>query len=119
MTATEKVRLLANDESAPQQFTDDDIAAFLDLNSDYSGNDQIYMASALAYETKAGKSAKTSGFKLGDYSTNKGITADYQSAAQKLRDIVNNTPAFAVAEENLSTFNQLEIIRNYILRTEP
>jgi hypothetical protein len=38
--------------------------------------------------------------------------------AQRWRDIVENMPAWGIAEENLSTFNELQIIRNWVMRTE-
>lgn len=117
MTNIDKVRLLIGDQDVPQNFADADIQAFLDLSDVYAGNDQIFMAAALGCDQQAKVSAPNSGLKLGDYSTNKGITTDFQTAAQRYRDIVCNTPAFAIAEKNLSGFSELEIIRNYVLRT--
>lgn len=118
MTDIEKVRLLANDVNSVV-FTDAQIQAFLDLSSSFAGNDQIFFASALACDQRGAKAASTGGVKIGDYSTNKGASTEYAAAAQRYRDIVLNTPAWAIVEENLSEMNALIIIRNYILRTEP
>jgi hypothetical protein len=38
--------------------------------------------------------------------------------AARFRELDENTPAFGVAEENVSQFNELDIIKNYIQRTE-
>lgn len=118
MTSNQKVRVLCNDTTSVI-FTDDQIDAFIDLSSDYSGNDQIFFAAALALDTRAAKSASTGGLRLGDYMTNKGAATEYAAQAQRLRDVVNNTPAWYDVEENVSEMNALTILRNYILRSEP
>lgn len=116
MTLIQQVRLLCDDQTSVI-FTDAEVQTFLDLNSFYAGNDQVFMAAALACDQRAIGAASTSGLKIGDFSTNKGIVTDFQQAADKYRDFIMNQPAFAVAEENLSGFSELEIIRNFVLRT--
>lgn len=113
MTDVEKLRLLIGDGASPQNFTDDQLQAFLDIGG------SLYMAAALASDSlvmKANKSA-TKSIRLGDYSESFSST-ELQAASQKWRDLEYNTPAFAEVEQNLSVFSGLEIIRNYVLRTE-
>ena len=38
--------------------------------------------------------------------------------AQRCRDAGNNLPAWGIIEENLCGFNEMVIIRNWVLRTE-
>lgn len=118
MTDIQKVRLLVND-SGSTVFTDAEIQGFLDLSNFYSGNDQIYMAAALGCDARATRAASTGGVRIGDYSTNKGASTEFLAASQRYRDIVLNTPAFAVVEENLSANNAGLIVYNYFLRTLP
>lgn len=58
--------------------------------------------------------------KIGDYETAVDVGALAKSLldqAEGYRTLVEETPAFAIAEENLSAFNELIIISNWIYRT--
>lgn len=125
MTDIQKVRLLIGDQ-ASAAFTDDaDIQAFLDLWSIYAGtNDQLYMASYLALKSLGAKLVIAlrgggSSVKIGDFEFSNqvtGISKAFLDQAQGYYDLVMNTPAFAIAEENLSSFNELIIIDNFIYK---
>lgn len=113
-----KVRLLISDTSEPATFTDEEISVFLAMASD-----SIYVAAAIACETQLAKLATTSSsvltVKIGEYSYSAGeAIKTLQQQAQRFRELENTMPAFDVAEENLSTFNELQIIKNYVMRTE-
>lgn len=110
-----KVRALIGDTDITNpQFTDDEVAAFLLLN-----NGSLLLAAADALDAMAAKAARGASItKLGDYQLDTTDAAtQLQSLAEKLRDREYNTPAFAVVEDNVSGFSELEIIRNYLLRT--
>lgn len=117
MTDIEKVRTLIGDPAgADQTFSDAEIQLFLDLS-----NGSLLLATALACERLAIVAAGTAQqTKLGDYTVSfKNSDVSFQTQADRFRDLEYNTPAFAIIEENLSSFNELTIIRNYVLRTEP
>lgn len=126
MTDLQKVRLLIGDQLSAA-FTDDEIQTFLDLRSAEAGyNDQFYMAAYLALKSLASKvsvalrSGGTS-VKIGDFETSTDIgnlSKAILEQAQGYYDLVMNTPAFAIAEENLSQFNELTIIRNWMFRIQ-
>jgi hypothetical protein len=55
----------------------------------------------------------------GDYKlTGKDQVQKLKDMAQRFRDAVNNVPAWGIIEENLCGFNEMVIIRNWVLRTE-
>lgn len=110
------VRLLIGSPTSANEFQDSDIQMFLDVNSG-----SLYLACALALESRASLlSANAQEVKIGDYSTSdRNRLASIQAQADKFRLIEFETPAFAIVEDNVSEFNALMIIRNYILRTEP
>jgi hypothetical protein len=56
---------------------------------------------------------------IGDYKlTGKDQVKAIQDIANRFRDAVNNLPAWGIIEENLCGFNEMVIIRNWVLRTE-
>lgn len=117
MTQVEIVKILIGTQSS---LTDDDIQSLLDLNSaNFDGTDQIYMASALACERLAADAANSAQQeKIGDYSVSfKNSDVSFQTQADRFRALVYETPAFAIAEQNLTSFSAWELVRNYILRT--
>lgn len=121
MTDVQKVRYLITGEPDSSLFTDEQIQLFLDQEASSSGIDQIRLAAADGLDLLGAKSAQSSStsLRLGDYSEgSKDQSKSFQDQAQRMRDLVYNTPAFAIAEQNLSSFNALEIIRNFILRNE-
>ena len=125
MTPVQTVRLLIGDAASAAFTADSDIQAFLDLNSLYAGtNDQFYMAAYLALKSLGARlmialRGGGSSVKIGDFefsSEVSGIAKAFLDQAQGYYDLVMNTPAFAIAEENLSSFNELRIIENWILK---
>jgi hypothetical protein len=116
-----KVRYLIGDITVGSaSFTDEELQGFLNFTAQTNLAPSIFLASALACDSMAGNVARTmESIKLGDYE-NKDIDKynSLKKQAQGFRDLEYNTPAFAVIEENLSGFNELQIIRNFILRTE-
>jgi hypothetical protein len=128
MTNVEKVELLIGNSSLTPPFEDDEIQAFLDMSNDANlgGGENIFLAAAYACDVLSARTVvgagafAATGLSLGDYSTSTGSTSGtYSKQAQAWRDLVNNTPAFGVAEINTNTFAALQILRNNILRTEP
>jgi hypothetical protein len=72
---------------------------------------------SLAARTAASGSGQT--IQIGDYRVSgKDQVKAIQDIAQRFRDAVNNLPAWGIIEENLSAFNELLIIRSWVLRTE-
>jgi hypothetical protein len=110
-----KVRFFINDQNEPAQFTDEEIQAMLDLNGG-----SLYLAAAMCLESLASKYAGSSTLvQIGDFETRKGDKSkQYLDAAQRMREVEDNIPSFAIAEQNLSSFNEIEIIRNWVFRTE-
>ena len=120
-----QLRLVLGDTAqGSAKFSDEELQAFLDM--EYGS---LRLAAADAYTALAGKlpfATLASGIsaesvKMGDFEASAG-TADKATAllklADSLRELEYNTPAFAVAEENLSGFNEATILRNWILRTQ-
>ncbi len=114
MTSIDKIRLLIGDQEE-ELFEDFELQAFLDMNAN-----SVFMAAAMALDTLATQSSSSTseGFSLGNWSetgsTSK--TDAYSAAADKLRELEYNTPAFAFGQENLSEFNALKMVRNQLLR---
>lgn len=115
MTSAEKLRFLIGDEGSERNFTDDQLQVLLDLN-----DGSLYLSAAVALEKLAAKAASgLTDITLGSLRINEAsMVRALQDQASRFRTLEYDTPAFAVAEENLSGFNELTIIRNWILRTE-
>jgi hypothetical protein len=116
MTDIQKVRILIGDTGSAV-FTDDEMQAFLDMQSG-----SLFLAAALAVDAEAAKvSANLVEVRIGDYLNQSGRNqvAGLQAQAKAFRELEYNTPAFDFAEENYDEFTQYDIIRNYILRTAP
>ncbi len=57
--------------------------------------------------------------KIGDFTTDtKGMATALMAMAKYYRSLSEDAPAFDFAEMNLSTFNELELIVNDVLRTQ-
>ncbi len=113
MTDTAMVRLLISDNAMSPLFTEEELQAFLSLNEG-----SIALAAAQACEALARTYAKENE-QIGDYKVDRSTAVEsLLSLAKRYRESEYNRPAFAIAEDNVSTFAELEIIRNYILRTE-
>ena len=71
----------------------------------------------LAARLAASASGQT--VKIGDYQySGKDQIKAVQDMGQRFRDAVNNLPAWGIIEENTCGFNEMVIIRNWVLRTE-
>lgn len=111
-----QVRYLIGDTNpAKPNFTDEDLMAFLQIACQ-----SVLMACSYALRSLASRSgAHLQSVTLGDYQNTDGDKAKFLSdLADKFQQLEYDTPAFAVSEENLSSFNELTIIRNLIYRTE-
>jgi hypothetical protein len=116
-TTVGQVRYLIGDtDPAKPIFDDATIQGFNNIAPDQS----LYLTCALASDAMAALAAKKLNdivlgpLKIDQTSKVKAL----QEQATRFRNLEYNTPAFAVIEENLSGFNELTIIRNFILRTE-
>src|SRR6266567_1883799 len=116
MTDIEKVRVLIGDTQATE-FADSDIQVYLDIE----GGD-LLLSAALALDTLVARADVTPHqVSIGKFQYSAGRTQIRQltQQAEAFRKRAYETPAFAIAEENLSEFNQLILIRNWILKTIP
>ena len=72
---------------------------------------------ALASRTAGGGAGQS--VTIGDYKlVGRDQVKAIQDIAQRFRDAVNNMPAWGITEENTCGFNEMVIIRNWVLRTE-
>lgn len=137
-TTIGKMRLLIGDTintpAIPCDFQDAELQAILNVISGMLSGPQGFVSAnipqnevlllacaqamdALAARTAAGQTGQS--ITRGNYKlVGKDQVTALQAAAQRFRDAVNNLPAWGIIEENLSGFNELVIIRNWILRTE-
>lgn len=137
-TTIGKMRLLIGDtintSAIPCDFQDEELQAILNVVSGMLAGPQGFVSAnipqnevlllacaqamdALASRTAAGQTGQS--ITRGNYKlVGKDQVTALQAAAQRFRDAVNNLPAWGIIEENLSGFNELVIIRNWILRTE-
>jgi hypothetical protein len=116
-TLTGKIRYLVGDtDMTSPNFSDEELQGFYSLTPDGS----IYLACALALDSLASSAAiNLTNVTLGTLKIDEtSKVEELKLQAARFRDLEYNTPAFAVVEENLSSFNELGIIRNFILRTE-
>jgi hypothetical protein len=131
-TTIGQMRLLLGDPSGTS-FTDEELNACYSITSaQMSGplmvvphgapSDVLFYATAQAVDvlaTRVANSKDGKSYQLGDYKiTGKDQVEALQALAQRFRDAVDNMPAWGIVEENLTDFNQLTIIRNWVLRTE-
>jgi hypothetical protein len=136
-TTTGQMRLLIGDtNSAAPNFQDEELSAIqvvvssLELgwqtvqvgNIPVAGTELLLLCCAQALDSLAAKVAASPAGQtvtLSDYKlTGKDQVQKLQDMAQRFRDAVNNMPAWAIIEENLSAFNEMLLIRNWVLRTE-
>jgi len=119
------LRLLINDQNATE-FQDSDLQIFLD-SAGYTGDGDpvdsaLFLAASLASNSLVVKygSVPVQEVSIGGFQTSAGRTqvGYLQQQADRFYQLYIDTPAFAIAEENLSGFNELEIIRNWVLRNE-
>lgn len=80
----------------------------------------LMLSCANALESLAAKAASNSNdIRLGSLTLNDRFkVSSVQAQADRFRNAVNSMPAWGIAEENSCGFNELTIIRNWVLRTE-
>jgi hypothetical protein len=85
-------------------------------------NELLLLSCATAMDCLASRKAGSSSGQsvtIGDYKlVGKDQVKALQDIGQRFRDAVNNMPAWGITEENLCGFNEMVIIRNWVLRTE-
>jgi len=113
-----RVRLLITDTDIENPiFSDEEIEQFLNLTSVDSETD-VRLAAALGLETMAASEAYVQKkLSMLDLSTDgPAVAKSLREAAMKLREQVENEPAFGWAEMSLNPTVTYEIIRNNALR---
>jgi hypothetical protein len=85
-------------------------------------NELLLLACATAMDALASRTASRGSGQSVTLGTYKLVGKDQvkaiQDIAQRFRDAVNNLPAWGIIEENTCGFNEMVIIRNWVLRTE-
>ena len=126
-----KVRLLIADTSSippGPSFQDADIQGFLDLEGEnvlLAAADACDALAAKIAQTLAGSGGRGQKVQIGNYSvyTQAGQTAydAFITQAKNLRCRASgeNDPAFLVAEQSLSSFNTIDMLRNWALANSP
>ena len=135
-TITGQMRLLLGDTNpTTPNFQDEELSAIVNITTalltgdsalfgqpTIPGNDLLFYSCANAVDSLAARIASgTNGrtYKLGDFEiTGSDQVETLQAIAQRFRDAIENIPAWGIVQENLSGFNELTIIRNWVLRTE-
>jgi hypothetical protein len=116
MDSITAVRTLIGDQNKVY-FTDTEIQFFLDTT-----DSSLFLSASLACSALASKvGSNLQEVRIGDFLDQSGRNqvAALQAQAEAWRKLEYETPAWAVVEEDLSDFNALIIIRNYVLRTNP
>lgn len=130
MDSIQTLRILINDMDSAE-FTDAQIQGFLDAALAYessvagtplTGDGNFFLAAHLAVSSLVTKysSIPVQQVSIGGFQTSLGRTQArfLEGQAQRWYDLYINTPAFAIIEENNCGFNELTIIRNWVLRNE-
>lgn len=131
----DQVRLLIGDtNSANPNFQDEELQTIVNIISGMesgwatiAGNaipqtELLLLTAAQAMDCLASRVASFASGQtvvIGDYKlTGKDQVKAIQDIANRFRDAVNNLPAWGIIEENTCGFNEMVIIRNWVLRTE-
>jgi len=135
-TTTGQMRLLIQDTNATSPyFSDEELAAFQQVtlqqvdgptiffgSGDIPLNELLLLSCAQAMDALASRVAASGAgqtIQIGDFRVSgKDQVTALQALGQRFRDAVDNLPAWGIIEENLCGFNELVIIRNWVLRTE-
>ena len=134
-TMTGQMRLLIGDtNSTAPNFQDEELQCIANVVSGMESgwptvawgaipqNELLLLSCAQAMESLASKVAASPAGQtvtINDYKlTGKDQVQKLQDMAQRFRDAVDNMPAWGIVEENLCGFNEMIIIRNWVLRTE-
>ena len=121
MTDIQAVRTLIGDQ-ASASFTDTEIGLFNQLAGVNGAGAEYYLAASIALGAIASKvSTNLQEVRIGDFvdSSGKNQVTSLRAQADAYKQLYYDTPAFAVIEDNVSDFNALIIIRNFVLRTTP
>lgn len=114
--------LIGDPAGASQQYSNDEIAFFNSLAGVSGPGAEYFYAASLALSGLASRaSSGLTEVRIGDYMDSSGrnkVTALNAAAASFLK-YYYELPAFAFVEVNYSDMSALEIIRNYVLRTNP
>lgn len=116
-TTAGQLRLLVGDTDATDvQLQDEEIAAIINIEPD-----SLFLEAAMCCDSMASRAAVSqTDIVIGSLQVqDRYRVQELKSQAKRWRDMENDTPAFAIAEQNLSDFNALIIIRNFVLRTTP
>lgn len=134
-TMTGMMRLLIGDtnQNAPN-FQDEELQAIANVVSgmesgwqtiaygQISQNELLLLSCAQCMDSLASRVAGSPAgqtISMSDYKlTGKDQIQKLQDMAKRFRDAVNELPAWGIVEENLCGFNEMVIIRNWVLRTE-
>ena|ERR1700688_4151476 len=135
-TTTGKIRLMIGDMvQASAYFQDEELQAIQNVISGMESGPQGFFGTAAipqnellmfscaaamdALAARVSASASGQSVKIGDYQVSgKDQVKALQDIAQRFRDAVNNLPPWGIIEENTCGFNEMVIIRNWVLRTE-
>jgi hypothetical protein len=121
MTDVQAVRTLIGDQGAAS-FTDAEIQLFLDSTGETFPGAGYFYAASMALNALAGKiGTNLKEIRLGDFmdSSGKNQVTALRAQADAWYQLYLDEPAWAVIENNVSDFNALVIIRNFVLRTNP
>jgi hypothetical protein len=117
------LRILINDQNSAE-FQDSELQGFLDA-AEYSGDvgdSAIFLAASLATNSLVVKygSIPVQEVSIGGFQTSAGRTQVryLEAQADRFYQLYIDAPAFGIAEDNVSSFNELAILRNWILRTQ-
>lgn len=121
MTDIQAVRTLIGDQNSAA-FTDAEISMFNGLALVNGPGAEYFFAASMALNSLASKKGSNlTEVRIGDFldSSGKNQVTALLAAAEEYKKMYYETPAFAIAELNVSDFNALIIIRNFVLRTNP
>jgi hypothetical protein len=106
-----RLRFLISDTTDPPNFQD----AELQLAIEFTGG--LLPAAASCCESLARRMMQKPDEQIGDYKVDRSKTAtNLLDMAKRYRTADEEAPAFAIAEDNVSTFSELQILRNQILK---
>lgn len=132
-TQVGQIRLMIGDTAqGTANFSDEEVAATLNIAAVQTGgpaipfgtgipcNDALcYTCANLLDSLAARLSSRLNNVTLGSLKIDETSKVKaIMDQAQRWRDVVDNMPAWGIAEENLSGFSELQIIRNWVMRTE-
>lgn len=118
-TDIQAVRTLIGDQLSAS-FTDDEITSFNSLALVDGPGSEYFLSASIALRSLASiKGNNLQEISIGDFRDYSGRqqVASINATADAYFKLYTDTPAWAVIEEDVSDFNALIIIRNFVLRT--